>query len=157
MISQVMRYCNKYFPKTYERSNYEIIADGIQGSFSKTYVVGQYIYVKDSLLNDGVYRITDISSIKLTLEATLSAENTGQAITVFGLTPPRDFLELVNEISNYTSKDGVASEKIDDFSVTFKGDGSWQSAFMNKLNTYKSIYNDLEALIDADNRLLYRH
>ncbi len=146
MISKIMNHLKNHFvDNSYaELDHFGIVSDGIVGSFSETYIVGMYLIIRKSYLNDGIYEITGVTSNKLTLDATLNAENTGDTIYIIGSTPPKDFLDLVTDISNFTEKGiGVKSESIDDYSVSYDDDGSWQSVFANKLNDYRRVYDDL--------------
>ena len=150
MIAQIMKYCNNHFWRSYERNNFAIVEDGITGTFTETYLAGQYIHIVDSYLNDGVYKITAVSSVKLTLDATLIAEDTDDYITVYGCKVPSDFLSLVTDIETWQTKnsglEGVASESIDSYSVSFASgiDGlignTWQNAFKSRLSTYRAMY-----------------
>lgn len=143
MLDQVMTHIKNHFARSIESRAFEIVADGIVGIFSEKYVVGQYVWVKRSFINDGVYKITGITATKLTLDATLQPENTGELIYLFGLAPPKDFLTVVTEIENFKSKDGVTSESIDDYSVSYGGNGGgWASVFKDKLSPWKRMYDD---------------
>lgn len=145
-----MNYCNNHFWRSSECDNFTIVSDGIEGDFDNTYLVGQYIHVKQSYLNDGVYKITGVTSSKLTLDATLQAEDTDDYITVYGCKVPGAFLSIVTDIESWQAKntgtEGVASEIIDGYSISFaSGPGgvvgnTWQNAFASRLSTYKQIY-----------------
>lgn len=137
-----------HFACTAESFTYEVVSDGILGSFSEEYVATQYVWLRGTKVNDGVYKIVSATTTKLTVEETLIPEaNVKKHLaTVFGLAPPRDFLTVVAEIEAYKSKDGVVSESIDDYSVSFGGtgggDGSWPSAFSKKLGKWRQMYDD---------------
>jgi len=144
VIKQVMDSVNNHFVNDWEHNSYEIVSDGISGTFSCTYLVGMYILIEHSYRNDGVYEITGVTSSKITVDATLKAENTNDSMTLYALTPPADFISIVSEITNFDEKGlGVNSESIDDYSVTYEDDGSWQSVYKNKLNQYRRVYTDL--------------
>lgn len=149
-----MRAINRYFPRTYENISLTFAAatKTITG-VGETYLVGQYILVQFSVLNDGVYTVAafDAENEKITVNETLRDEET--TVNIFALAPPRDFLDLVTDIEAFTSKDGVSTERIDDYSITYKNGGSWNEAFRKRLNTYRSIHGDLGGLTH-DNRLL---
>lgn len=150
MIAQIMAYCKNHFWRNRERNNFTIVTDGIEGTFSNTYLVGQYVHIVGSYINDGVYKITAVSSSKLTLDATLLAEDTDDLITLYGCAVPADFLTIVSDIETWVSsnggKDGIASESIDSYSISFgtAADGStgnnWKSAFSGRLGPYKQVF-----------------
>jgi len=156
-ISEIMREANRYFPRTYENLSLVFAATGktITGVFAETYIAGQYIYIQHSVLNDGVYTIVTASSTVITVAETLRSET--NKVNFYGLQPPRDFIDLVAEIDAYTSKDGVSSEKIDDYSVTFEKEGGWKTAFKARINTYRRFNPDLGELIYANNKLLLKY
>lgn len=151
MVESVLRYLNRYFPRSAE-TLIAVVADGVTGNFTQNYVVGQYILIKDTILNDGVYKITTVASNKLTLDATLMPETT--SAIVYGLAIPRAVLDLATEISAYTGVEGVSSEKIDDYSIAYTGGSGWQSAYKSRLASWRSVYLDLETFtLGWQNRL----
>lgn len=155
MISEVMEEVRNHFARSVESKAYAIVADGITGSFQEKYVVGQYVWVYNSFLNDGVYKITAVASNKLTLDATLQAEDTGETIVVFGLAPPKAFLDMVASISTYVTNQGTAqgikSESQGNRSVSYgsgasgAGGSDWQSVYSQQLNKYRRMYDDDES------------
>lgn len=151
MIENVLRYLNRYFPRSAETLT-AVVADGITGNFTQTYVVGQYILLKDTILNDGVYRICEVEANKLTLDATLLPESI--SAIVYGLAIPKAVLELVTEISTYTQAENVANEKIDDYSIAYTNGSGWQSAYKSRLASWRAVYLDLETFtLGWQNRL----
>lgn len=142
MISQVLRYLNNYFERTIESFD-EIVNDGVIGSFNEYYVAGMYVFINNSRLNDGVYKIASATTSKLTFEETnLIAEKDPSVLySVYGLSIPPEVLSIITEIESYTPSDGVTNESIDDYSVGYTGDGSWQSVYSTKLSRYKKVYN----------------
>lgn len=156
MIAEIMKSINNHFARSIESKDYEIVADGIVGSFTESYVAGQYVWITGSLINDGVYKLTAVASNKLTTEEALMPENTSNTlICVYGLAVPRDFLQLVTDIETWAAKnvgkEGVASESIDSYSISFADGGkgaSWINAFSSRLSRYRRMYDD-------DKRLKY--
>jgi hypothetical protein len=154
MIEQVMRFCKNHFPRSKERKKFTFVSDGITGTFTETYVIGQYIWVRESFVNDGVYQIIEKTSSKLTLNATLTSEETNGYSTVLGLHVPNDFLSLVCDIESWVTnnggREGIVSEKIDDYSVNYGKNATgqmantWQIAFGDRLVPYKQVYETVE-------------
>lgn len=141
-----MKHCKNYFVKSSEISTYEIVTDGIIGTFNNTYVVNGYLYIRGSYVNDGVYKITDVQANKIVLEGTLNAENTGDNIKVYFCAPPASFVSLSSDIEAYSAKhdDGMSSEKLDDYSIAFKnGDSSFTSVFSSRIAPYRKLYLNL--------------
>lgn len=155
MLYQVLQRLNHYYPVSYSLAT-EIETDGVVGSFTtNNFVVGQYVLIKNTLLNDGVYKITAIASNKLTLDATLTAENTDRHIRVFGLAIPTALVSLATEIETYVTANpnnsNVASERLGDYGISYQnGDNKasgWYGAFQDRLSQYQRFYSDLEQFI----------
>ncbi len=150
LIYEIMNSVNNHFVRNKEYGISEIVADGIIGDFQNRYIKGQYIVLKNTFLNDNVYKILEVSENKLTLDGVLEEEITEEAFCLYSLSVPIDFLTLCEEIKEWQSKHGcntgIASEGIDDYSVSFdtSNGGTWKGAFKNRLNTYRKMYPDLK-------------
>lgn len=145
MIAEVMNNVHNHFAKSVESRDYKIVADGVEGTFSETYVVGAYIWILGSFVNDGVYKVAGVTSTKITVEEALTAEDTGEVMNIFSCAPPTDFISLVSEIETYTSSspsNGVQSKKLGDLSITYSGDSTWNSVYSARLNKYRKVYDD---------------
>ena len=153
MINKVMTYLNNYFYKISSTTGLKV-SDNIEltftnstskiaGSFDLTYKVGMYIRVSGSDLNDNIYKITAVGVDEITVDGTLVDET--EEAYIYQLTPPQDFIELVTEITtwntNNASSQGVASESIDDYAISFDNSNGtgWQGAFSNRLATYRKM------------------
>jgi len=146
---EVMDHINNHFIPIHNLPEYrafEIVSDGIVGSFGETYIPGMYVIIKHSYLNDGIYKIDSVTDSKITVEETLKPENTGNQFLIIASTPPQSFIDLATEISNFKESVGVNSESIDDYSVTYNGEGSWESVYSSKLNQYRKVYDDITRL-----------
>ena len=154
MIGQVMRSINNYFPVLSESGTFDITAHKIAASLEAAYLPGMYVYIMGTRLNDGVCKISAVDSSGLTVEDTLLPETAAARLII--LAPPRDFLSLVAEIETFAAgnKTGISSESIDDYSVSYGKGGGWEAAFRSRLTPYRCAYNELEAVRDADIRLL---
>jgi hypothetical protein len=144
-MDKLLKYLNRYWPRSIEQVT-AIAADGFEGNFSETYLVGQYILIKNSILSDGVYQLTAVSPTKLTVAEPLQAESTN-LIILFGLAIPREVIALQAKINAYTSNEGIASESIDDYSVSFQDGSGWQTAFKSELNAWRVMYSDLDPIM----------
>lgn len=145
MIGLVLREINNYFIKDISESTE--ITTTIKVKNPDKFVVGQYIFIYKSILNDGVYKIEDITGSYLTLDETLQAEST--KARVYGLAIPKDVLTLIGEIETYNNGNasGVQSESLGDYSVTYGSNGgTWQQVFRAKLNAYRKPYLDLRGV-----------
>lgn len=144
----VMDSINNHFVKSTEKKQVEFTADSIKFDFTETYLVGMYVIVTDSYLNDGIYKIASVSDGVIEVEEPLSVEKTDKDVTIYASAPPQAFVGLVSEIKAFGhDKLGVASESIDDYSVSYTGDGSWQSVFKSRLNQYRKVYPDIPTTI----------
>lgn len=150
MLYEVMNSINNHFVNSKEKDTFKIVADGIESekNFKEIYLPSQYILIKNSILNDGVYKVSSFNSNKITVEETLLPEDI-EAICIFGLSIPKSFLELVSSIESWISKNscnvGISSEKIDDYQINYsdKGSRGYTSAFKSQLHTYRKMYNDI--------------
>jgi hypothetical protein len=144
-MMKIMDKIKNHFVKSAEYGIYEVTMNSIKGSFSEVYLPGLYVIIKESYLNDGLYKIVTATTSEITVEETLKPENTGESFVIYASIPPKEFVDLATEINAFTETGvGANSESIDDYSINYgDGDGSWESVFKNKLNTYRRVYTDL--------------
>jgi hypothetical protein len=128
----------------------KVEADGLKVSDAGIFMAGAYVYVVGSVMNDGVYKILSIDEAtnKLTLEGALQAEMIERKYRVYLLGIPKPLIDLVDEISAYNTNNpnGVKSESLGDYSVSYGGsgeDGSWKSVFKSRLAPYRKAYLNL--------------
>jgi len=148
MIYEIMAQIKNHFIRTLESStSYAIVADGIEGSFSRTYITGQKIMIETEFgINDGVYTVASATGSKITVDEAMTAEPASMTY-VYGLRVTPDFLSIVSEIETWQTNngghEGVASEKIDDYSIANEAGGSsWTTAFRSRLNSYRKMSDD---------------
>jgi len=158
MLNAVIKYLNNpFFKYTNGVPNYQYTVDStftatdtITGTFTDTFIVGEYILINGTRINDGVYLITANDGTSLTIDATLdiaiSTESTAVATTYTKMYIPDEVIALIAEITSYNSNviDGVVSEKQGERSITYgtsSGGGTtgWQSAFGARLSTYRKL------------------
>ena len=158
MLNEVIEYLNNYFFKyTLGVKNYTYTKDvtftatGTLAAtdFSSTFVVGEYILIENTRLNDGIYLITAIDATTITVDATLDIAITSEAeveATLTKLYIPKQLIALIADIKTYNTNttDGVVSESQGNRSVTYGtssggGASGWQSAFKNRLERYKKL------------------
>jgi len=151
MLSELLQYINKWYVKTLEVQTFTIVPDGIEFAFNETYLVGQYISIDNSVLNDGVYKITALTSTKITVADTLVAENT-ENVYLWGLAIPKDIVSLSITIEDYLieSNDGLASENQGGRSVSYAENSTWSSVFGSRLSKYRSIVSDKDIFAHYD-------
>ena len=138
-LYDILLYCNNFFDITREFGNYEIDNNKILFEPTEDYYVGQYVRIKNSIFNDGVYQILTVESDGLTIDATLTNEDT-RRIVVYGLAIPNDFLSLTTNIIANGKTTNVKSESISRYSVSYGGNGSaWQNVYKDQLAPYKKL------------------
>lgn len=147
MLEKILDYLRRYFIDTRELFT-AVETDGITGTFSETYVTGQYISIDKTKVNDGVYKVLSATTSKITLDATLTAETDVYGI-VWGLAVPKKIITLATEIDTYNSasQKGIMSESQGNRSVSYGngnggGSSSWQSVYKDELAPYKQMYSD---------------
>lgn len=141
-----MKQVNNYFVNTEESGQYEI-RNGII-SLTETYLIGQYIYLCGSILNDGLYLINDDL---ITLDGSTDESFSG---TIYGLRIPRSFLDLAKDIMAFNeSSEGQASNitsasfGIQSYSWATDANGNragWETVFAKRLNQYRRMTTDIE-------------
>ena len=140
-MEKLLRYLNRYYPRSIE-SVTSVVADGLEGNFTERYVVGQYVMLMGTIMSDGIYQLTGVSPTKLTVGEPLTAES-DDLIAVVGLSIPKEIIALNAKIEAYKGSEGLASESIDDYSVSFKDGSGWQVAYAKELQAYRVMYSDL--------------
>ena len=153
MINKVLNYLKHYYPVDIDSNIFEIVNDGIIGDFNYTALVGQYININGSILNDGVYKITEISSNKITVDSsTLIPEDSSVFINIIYLAIPKSLLDLIVEIKTYidgqSTSANIKSESQGNVSITYVNGSDWQSAFKTQLSSYRNIYDDRNGSIN---------
>jgi hypothetical protein len=140
MLNEILGYLNNRFIVSVERSTFTLASNKI--TMASNYLVGQYIYIKDSVLNDGVYLIISKNDTEYTLQGdTLNEVFSG---VILGMAIPKDLLALTQEISDYVAKQkhGVSSESIDDYSIAYSADSqNWTKVFGHRLSRYRKIFD----------------
>lgn len=141
MIENVLRDIRNFFVKTVEYGTIQITSNKLIFNPKQTYLVGQYVYIKGSVLNDSVQRITLVELDGITLE-NLSDEQ--GSFTIYGLAIPKAIVDIATEIETSGNTAGVQSESLGDYSVSYgeKG-GSWQQVYKNQLDPYRKVYLNL--------------
>ncbi len=147
MLNEVLQSLNNYFVHDYCDLN-SITTTTITVDDASKFINGQYCLIIGSKMNDGVYLITNINGLVLTLDAPFDfVPETSEDMIACSLAIPRAVLSLVSEIEAYNEKnDGsIKSESLGDYSVSYQGnqDASWITVFRRKLAPYKKTYLNL--------------
>jgi hypothetical protein len=146
MLDYLLDYLNNYFTKTHQHITITFNGDEIS-NVDNDYIVGQYINIKDSVLNDGTYKITEINGTVLTVDRTLNAETS--ECSLFGLAIPKTVIDLVSKVT--ITNEGIVSESQGNRSVTYSG-GSWQEKYHSVLSQYRRVYDDRERWLKCGRR-----
>lgn len=150
MLEQILKSINNFFVNS-TQSVTGIAQNKIIVSDASDLVAGQYIYLYQTLLNDGVYKIAEIDGNEITIDVAddLIAEPAGDAL-LYGLAIPKAILSLKDEIVAYNSANpnNLQSETLGDYSATYAtGKGtSWTSAFATRLAPYRKVYLNLPGI-----------
>lgn len=136
MIDEVLDYLKNYFVEKMEFGKFEIQ----NGTMELDAQDGQYIAIRGSVFNDGVYPYP--------LEGLTDEVYDG---AVWFLSLPKDLLKLIKDIEEWQEKQGAnpatgpyQSESFGGYSYTLKNtgsiyDGAWQSVFASHLNRWKKV------------------
>jgi hypothetical protein len=139
ILTAVCRECRNYFVKEIYHGNFDI-SDG-KITLYPAPLVGQYIRISGSVLNDGVYEVTDGL---ITLDGARDESFSG---SVAFLAIPSDFIALAGEIEAFQMAQNVGacavtSESFGGYSYTkaTAANGaavSWREVFASRLNAYR--------------------
>lgn len=135
MLSQILRHINNYFVSKIIKGDYKIAGGTIA---IPNALAGQYVRIVGSVLNDGVYLYP--------LTGLTDEEFSGE---VWILEIPKDFLDVVKEITDFQASDmskasPYTSESFGGYSYS-KGTNAagvaagWQEVFRSKLNDYRKM------------------
>jgi len=133
--------CNNFFERSSEYGRYTISENAI--AVRGDYKAGQYVRIMDSLLNDGVYKISTVEAGEITLDATLTDEEFCGYIV--GLAIPNEFITLAAKVEAFTNR-GIASESIPNYSVSFNaknGVEAYRSDLQAYMKPFQSRYSFL--------------
>lgn len=154
-VEILMQECNNYFYKTYEHSTFAI-QDGIINSTGK-YLVGQYIKIEGSILNDGVYKIESMNNNKINITELSNEVFEG---CIYGLSVPKGFIELSTKIKQFIDDPkakitNLTSESFNNYSYSrgSKQNGAnitWNDIFIDDIRSYKSLYDNKRRCKEID-------
>lgn len=156
MLNEVIEYLNNYFFKytlgittySYTRDLTFTTNNTIEADFTDTFLVGEYILIEGTRLNDGIYKISAIDTTSITIDATLDITISAEAEISAEITKlfiPKELIATIAEIKTYntTTTDGIASESQGTRSVSYatstNGSSGWQNAFKSRLARYKKL------------------
>lgn len=152
MLNSVLEYLNNYFFRytlgvksyTFTRDVTFTSANTLTGDFTSTFLVGEYILIEDTRLNNGVYLITAIDDTTITIDATLDITiDTESEIecTLTKLFIPKPLISLIAEIKTYdaSTTSGLVSESQGSRSVSYATMSGWKTAFGSQLSGYKKL------------------
>lgn len=123
---------------------------------NSTYLVGQYIAIAGSVLNNGVYRVEEFSDGVITIkESDVNDKIWGEEFTgtIYSLRVPEDFVQLVDKIKKFTETSaGQASNIVSaSFGIQSQSFGTdsngvragWQTVFRKELDKHKRYTVDI--------------
>lgn len=161
MITEICREIRNCFAKDketcklygIEKGDYSI-KDNSLFIIKKKYITGQYIGIKDSFLNDGIYLVKNAEESKLMLDDKIQLYDEDFTGKIYTLKIPRDFIQLVEKIKTFNESDNAQNSNIISASFgiqsqTFATDksgmkASWQNVFAKQLSKYRRMTADIE-------------
>lgn len=139
MLLTVLKHLNNFYIATEEVGDY-VIQDNVITGLKDKYVIGQFIIIQGSMVNDGVYRF---NSDTKTLLDTMDEEFSG---TIYGLRIPRELISVVQKIEEWAiSQDpnlsGLQSWSNGSWSESYAMSNGvragWEQIFASKLKPYR--------------------
>ena len=151
-IGDLMRECRNYFERGGMDGTFTITTSGrITGAEALGAVNGQYVAIRGSAMNDGVYQIDKTGKLSQGEDIELDFAPETFSGRIWLLFPPRAFVALVqsaNEIEAMNPKGGMIHESFGEYSYT-KATGkdgapmTWQQALHASLAPYKRILSQI--------------
>lgn len=144
-LELLMRECNNFFYKWKETNTFTIDNNTI--AVKGNYLVGQYIRITGSILNDGVYKVETATNNAITITGLTNEVFKG---VIYGLAVPKEFALLADKVETHNSKApnnaSKVSESFNNYSVSYAtGQGGkplqWQDIFKTDVDTYRQIYS----------------
>lgn len=141
-----MRECRNYFVKKILKGKFDISDSKI--SLSTEPLIGSYVRIIGSTLNDGVYKIKDNL---ITLEGSSNEEFVG---AICFLAVPLDFIELAEDIKDYNTALAdkptfglLKSESFAGYSYTLASGkngqvASWKEVFSTRLDNFRKMFEE---------------
>ena len=138
MLTEICTHLHNFFVKSEEDKHYQKNIQIKNGVLTPSFDIkqNQYYRIIGSTFNDGVHRFGDATDVLV--DEVFDG-------SVWLMSVPKSFLDLVSEIEEYQAKYGQAtpyvSESFGGYSYS-KSDGaatSWQHAFSTRLNAWRKI------------------
>lgn len=155
---EILQNINNYFYAFKEYDHYKIENSNIK--VKGNYSPGQYILIKDSMLNDGLYKVVDFKNNTITIESTLELTEGDKSFVqeiqneefrgyICSLSIPQQLIQICNKIKEYNSKNkktNLISESFSNYSYTKMQDSegniaTWQDVFKKDLRPYRKMYD----------------
>lgn len=133
MLAQVLNYLNNHFV---DEMYTGYIEDGDLIVENHDLIAGQHIAIRESRMNDGIYKILSIENDIIVVDGDITNDN--RDFIVYGLMIPKEVVDLATSLE--TSDTDIQSESLGDYSVTFK---NFQEQFGRKLSNYRKVYRDI--------------
>lgn len=139
------RYTNGVLNYSYTKDLTFTASSGkVAGAFTSTFLVGEYIRISDSRLNDGVYLISAISTTEITIDTTLDTTFTDEAEIECIITKiyiPNDLVALIAEIKTYNTNNtsGLQLERQGNREIRYAKSSGWKDVFLNRLSKYRKL------------------
>ena len=159
-MEELLNYLNNYFYSYALMTNVTFEEDGASFTISKLergFYKGQYIKIEETIVNDGIFKITSIrdngDSITVTTDSTEFAEGNFRCF-ILSLAVPRPVIKLKEAIEEFKAKNKPSvytSESFGNYSRSWatnsKGNVvTWKDVFKEDLNQYRCRFDDREGI-----------
>lgn len=146
-MSEIVEFCNNYFILTDRVGNFiydsaNVVFTSSKITYTSTIPFQQYDWIRivGSSYNDGMYQISAISGNELTITDTLRTETIDCIVALVKF--PIEFLNLVSTIVKNYNQQGVKSETLGDYSITYVSGETKQ-----QFSRYRNLYNSFKGVI----------
>ena len=117
-MEKILNSINNYFYKFYESGSYSINTNTI--TVKGKYIIGQYVRIESSTLNDGIYKVAFVDGQNITLESLTMQEEEFEGV-ISSLAIPSGLIELKAKIEVYESENkpsAIVSESFGNYSYS---------------------------------------
>ena len=148
MINAVLNYINNRFLNYSYQSLIDstfTAPDTIDGVFTDTFMVGEWVDISGTRLNDGIYLVSAIDDSSMTVstgyDKLITTEELAEDVLYRKLDIPAQLITIIADIATYQASEsiGIASESQGNTSITYASSSGWQGAFTSKLSQWRKL------------------
>lgn len=144
ILLRAMAYCRNHFVKASQKAELQLSNQLIKGVHTGIAKAGQYILIRNSYLNDELYKIESVSEAEGGVMVADDLQEEQITAIVYFLAIPQGFINVCKKVAELENKHtgNITSEKFGDYSVSYDNAGT-EKLMQNGLKPYVRIFNDI--------------